>query len=81
MTLHILNALPATQKNWEWSKECTKAFKSVKEQITMDCILTHYNPDLPIMLTGDASASAYGVRAVISHVLPDGTEYPLVFAS
>ena len=47
----------------------------------MDCILTHYNPDLPIMLTGDASASAYGVRAVISHVLPDGTEYPLVFAS
>ena len=45
----------------------------------MDCVLTHYNPDLPITLAGDAPA--YGVETVIVHVLPDGTERPLVFAS
>ena len=39
----------------------------------------HYNPDLPIRMAGDASA--YGIGAVIAHVLPDGTERPVAFAS
>ena len=38
-----------------------------------------YTPSLPIRIAGDASA--YGVGAVISHVLPDGTERPVAFAS
>ena len=42
-------------------------------------VLVHYNPDLPIRLVGDASA--YGVRAVIAHMLPDGSEHPIAFAS
>ena len=36
--------------------------------------MMHYNPHLPIKLAGDASAS--GVGAVISHILPDGSEHP-----
>ena len=39
----------------------------------------HYNPDLPIRMAGDASA--YRIGAVIAHVLPDGTERPVAFAS
>ena len=42
-------------------------------------VLVHYDPSLPIRLAGDASA--YGVGAVISHVMKDGQERPIAFAS
>lgn len=42
-------------------------------------MLVHYNPTLPIKLAGNASA--YGVDAVISHVLPNGSEKLIPFAS
>ena len=42
-------------------------------------MLVHYNSTLPVKLAGDASA--YGVGAVISHIMPDGNERPIAFAS
>ena len=39
----------------------------------------HYDSTLPVKLAGDASA--YGVGAVTSHIMPDGTECPIAFAS
>ena len=42
-------------------------------------MLAHYDPKLPLKLAADASP--YGVGAVILHVLPDGSEQPVVFAS
>jgi len=44
-----------------------------------DQVLTHYNPDLPVVLTCDASNN--GLSAVLSHVLSDNTEKPINFAS
>ena len=38
----------------------------------------HYDPTLPIRMAGDTSA--YGIGAVIAHVLPDGSEHPVAFA-
>ena len=55
------------------------ALKRAKDQLTSSEVLTHYDPKLPITLAADASA--YGIGAVISHVLPDGSERPISFAS
>ncbi len=41
--------------------------------------LIHFDPNLEIVLACDASA--YGIRAVLSHKLPDGTEKPVGFVS
>ena len=51
----------------------------MKQQLTSKQVLTHYNPSLTITLAADASA--YRIRAVISHVFPDSTEHPIAFAS
>jgi len=42
-------------------------------------VLTHFDPSLPIQLACDASP--YGVGAVISHIMPNGDERPIAFAS
>ncbi len=75
--LHPLN--PLLQANHKWTVECVAAFQMAKDQLVSADVLTHYNPDLPIRMA--ANASAYGIAAVISHVLPDGSEKPISFAS
>ena len=62
-----------------WSNECNQAFELAKEKLVSADVLVHYDSTLPVKLAGDASA--YGVGAVISHVMPDGTERPIAFAS
>ena len=42
-------------------------------------MLAHYDPSLPISLASDASS--YEIGSVISHVLPDGSDRPIAFAS
>ena len=42
-------------------------------------LLVHYNLGKPIKLSCDASP--YGVGACLSHVMEDGTERPVAFAS
>ena len=62
-----------------WSSECTRAMKTAKQLMTASNLLTHYDATLPLKLAADASQ--YGLGAVISHVLPDGVERPVDFAS
>ena len=77
--IHPLNDLFRPDVPWMWTKECDTAFKAGKEKIVTPYVFAHYDPNLPIRLAGDASA--YGVGAVISHVMDDGTERPIAFAS
>ena len=42
-------------------------------------VLTLYDPALPVKLACDASPT--GIGAVLSHVMPDGAERPVAFAS
>ena len=50
-----------------------QAFESSKDLLTSSTVLTHFNPELPIMVACDASK--YGIGA---HKFPDGSEGLLV---
>ena len=78
-TLQPLNALLKKNARWEWSSSCEVAFQQVKDQLATAPVLCHYDPSLPLRLAGDASA--YGVGAVLSHILKDGSERPIAYAS
>ena len=69
------------QKNvpWTWGTEQQIAFDSAKSALTSDRLLVHYDPDKELILACDASP--YGVGAVLSHRLPDGSDQPISFAS
>lgn len=77
--LHPLHQLLEQDREWEWTEHCEKAFNEAKRLITSDLVLTHYDPSLPVKLACDASPT--GIGAVLSHVMPDGTERPVAFAS
>lgn len=77
--LHPLNALLQTGAKWHWSEKCEKAFAETKRLITSDELLTHYDPSRPIRLACDASP--YGIGAVLSHTMDNGSERPIAFAS
>lgn len=67
------------EKTWKWTKQCKQAFAEVKELMTSEQILCHYDPHKPVKLACDASP--YGLGSVLSHVMDDGTERPIAFAS
>ena len=77
--LHPLYALLREGQPWKWLQEYNQAFQNAKRKLTEAPVLVHFNPKLPLRLTG--YASAYGVGAVISHVLSDGSGHPIAFAS
>lgn len=74
-----LHSLLRKDIKWEWSNECQRAFTKLKDLLASDKVLTHFNPKLPIVLACDASK--YGVGAVLSHIMADGSERPMAFAS
>ena len=51
----------------------------MKDKLSSDQVLAHYDTTLPVSLASDASQ--YGVGAVISHLMPDGTERPIAYGS
>ena len=77
--LHPLNELLQAKRQWKWTSECQSAFQKAKDLLTSSSVLAHYDTNLPIRLAADASA--YGIGAVLSHVLPTGEEKPVAFVS
>ena len=65
-----LNALLKKDTTFQWNEECENAFRKTKEILQSDLLLTHFNPNLPISISADASG--YGLGAVILHQFPDG---------
>ncbi|KAL7839170.1 hypothetical protein SRHO_G00258280 [Serrasalmus rhombeus] len=74
-----LNELLNKVRKWQWTSACASAFQKAKALLVAQEVLTHFNPELPLGLACDASP--YGVGAVLSHVMPDGEEKPIAYAS
>ncbi|XP_015266366.1 PREDICTED: uncharacterized protein K02A2.6-like [Gekko japonicus] len=74
-----LHNLLHKDSKWKWGPEHERAFKGVKELLSSDAVLTHYDENKLLVLAADASP--YGVGAVLSHVMPDGREAPVAFYS
>lgn len=55
-----------------WTEECQRTFEKIKEVMSSDWILTHYDPSLPIIVAADASQ--YGIGGCLSHKMKDGSE-------
>ena len=77
--IHPLNKLLCHGVPWQWSEAWQEAFRAAKVKIVSPNVLVHYNQARPIQLAADASA--YGIGAIISHTMDDGTERPIAFAS
>ena len=64
---------------WHWKTQQKRAFERSKKLLLSSRLLVHFDPSLEIRLACDASA--YGIGAVLSHQMPDGTEKPVGFVS
>lgn len=77
--LQPLYSLLKKGTSWQWTRECEAAFRSVKEALTREPALAHYDASLPLVLAVDSSS--YGLGAVLSHAYPDGSERVVCCAS
>ena len=69
------------QKNrpWTWGPSQQRAFQQAKERLLASSLLVHFTPTQPVLLAADASP--YGLGAVLSHTMADGSERPIAYAS
>lgn len=79
MITHPLNELLRDGVKWKWGTEEQEAFTKLKDRLAKAPVLMHFSEELLLKL--DTDASNYGVGAVISHILPNGEERPIAFAS
>ena len=75
---HLNNLLQKDTK-WKWSNSCKESFEKIKSLLSSDQSLTRYGPSIDITVVSDTSD--YGVGAVISHILPDGSEKAIAHSS
>uniref|UniRef100_A0AC34GW48 Integrase catalytic domain-containing protein n=1 Tax=Panagrolaimus sp. ES5 TaxID=591445 RepID=A0AC34GW48_9BILA len=74
-----LDDLLKKDAEWSWTDTQENAVQAIKNALTDRCMLTHFDPRLPITVAADASQ--HGIGGVISHVYADGSERPIQFFS
>ena len=77
--LHPLNSLLQSKVKWSWGKEQETAFVESKKLLKSASVLVHFDPSKDLILACDASA--YGLGAVLSHRMSDGSDRPIAYAS
>lgn len=78
-TLAPLYSLLQKGNRWVWGRKQQEAFEAAKALLQSNTLLVHYDPKKELVLACDASP--YGVGAVLSHRMADGTEKPIGFVS
>ena len=78
-TFAPLYQLLQKQRRRSWSTPQEEAFLATKKQLTAPCLLAHYNPE--IGLTRSCDASPYGFAAVLSQETKEGTDRSVSFSS
>ena len=70
-----------TEKHTKWRSEQPQqdAFQKLKQKLTNNTVLVHFDPSCPVGISGDASES--GVGAVLFHRYKDNSERPISNAS
>lgn len=77
--LHPLYKLLCNDTKSSWCEICENAFVQCKQLLLRDDVLTPFDPCLEIIVTCDSYS--YRVGGVIGHIMPDGSERPIAFAS
>ena len=67
------------KQTWIWRPDQQRVFNRAKAQLTKAPLLVHYSTKEELVLSCDASS--YGVGAVLSHRLTDGSEHPVAYVS
>ena len=77
----VIPLMHLTCKNapWNFSNECCSSFNSLKEAFTSTPILTHWVPDVPIMVETDTSD--YTITGILSITCSDRELHPISFYS
>lgn len=70
--------LTRKESKFEWSMSCENSFKNLKQNLIEAPILIHFNPNLPIYLSSDASIT--GLGAILFHIV-DNKEHPVAYFS
>ena len=63
---------------FSWTAEHQVAFNKLKTVLQSDLLVTHFRPEVDIVVAADACE--YGLGAVISHRFPNGTEKAIAHA-
>lgn len=74
-----LHTLLQKKSQWCWGSAQERAFQAAKDALQSDALLVHYDHTKPLVLACDASP--YGLGAVLAHIMDDGTERPVAYAS
>ena len=62
-----------------WANSDNQAFEAAERALKDNSLLVHFDGKKPLVLTCDASQ--YGLETELSHVMEDGQERPIAYAS
>ena len=77
--LEPLHRLTRSDVRWSWGETEQETFQKIKDLLSEDIVLAHFDPSVPIGIACDASE--VGIGAVLFHCYVDGSERPIANAS